>query len=84
MGYKVRLERMENKRIARKVYLWNVRSGKWEKVYEYSRQEWHADYKNIRIKLSYKRPGGLHVVVPVTPLLPYYLHPPIIPIHKSI
>ena len=28
LRYKVRLERMENIRIARKVYLWNVRSSK--------------------------------------------------------
>ena len=31
LRYKVRLERMENTRIARKVYLWNLRSSKWEK-----------------------------------------------------
>ena len=31
LRYKVRLERMENTRFARKVYLWNVRSSKWEK-----------------------------------------------------
>ena len=33
LRYIVRLERMENIRIARKVYLWNVRSSKWEKKY---------------------------------------------------
>ena len=31
LRYKVRLERMEDTRIAQKVYLWNVRSSKWEK-----------------------------------------------------
>ena len=31
LKYKVRLERMKNTTIARKVYLWNVKSSKWEK-----------------------------------------------------
>ena len=31
LRYEVRLERRENTKIARKVYLWNVRSSKWEK-----------------------------------------------------
>ena len=31
LRYKVRLERMEDTRITQKVYLWNVRSNKWEK-----------------------------------------------------
>ena len=31
LRFKVRLKRMEDTSIARKVYLWNVRSSKWEK-----------------------------------------------------
>ena len=31
LRYKIRLERMEDARLARKVYLWNVRSSRWGK-----------------------------------------------------
>ena len=31
LRYKVRLERMEDTKLAQKVYLWNVRNSKWGK-----------------------------------------------------